>query len=634
MKRTKNSDKRVERLLNQLLSPLAIGYNLVQKIAKKTHESVPYVYDEIGSLIKSQLVSLERDEKLLHYPDINGFTNVITSNLIKKLPNLDEKTLNKIIADKSSKSFLDMLTRGLGATIAKEKDYTILSREKQFKKILIANRGEIALRIIRACRELGIKVIMVYAKPDKDSLAVKFADKAYCIGPVSSYLDIKKIIKIAKKARVDAIHPGYGFLAENADFAALCKKNKIKFIGPSARTINSLGDKVKAREMMIKAGIPVVSGTKTIKNVDGALKAAEKIGFPVIIKAAGGGGGRGMRIVKNKKELVNAYNSAKTEAKASFGDSKLYMEKYLEEPRHIEFQILADNYGNVIHLGERECSIQRRHQKLIEEAPSPALNKHLRDEMGNVAIKAVSAVGYEGAGTIEFLLDKKKNFYFMEMNTRIQVEHGITEMITGVDLVKEQIKLAAEAKLAYEQDDIDIKSWAIECRINAESPVEDFRPDTGTITNYLPPGGPGIRVCSSCHTGHTISPHYDSLISKLMCDGKTRHEAIARMRRALDEYIIEGVETTIPFHKAVLHNKKFWKGKISTFFIEKNNIIDAIRKQKKTKKKELSKKEKVLIVTTAVSQHLDKKRSTSNNKISPWVMAGRQELMDEGLEGL
>ncbi len=626
-----NKQDKVERLLNKMISPLALSYKLIRKIVRKTHDSVPLVYEQVESLIRSQLVSLEKDKRLLHAPDIESFANVIASNIVNKIPNIDEKTLNEMVTDKSYGSFLDMLTRGFGVAREEEKDYTLLSKEKLFKKILIANRGEIALRIIRACRELGIKTIVIYSKPDKDSLAVKFADESYRIGNTNGYLDIKKIIKIAKKNNADAIHPGYGFLAENAKFASLCEKNNIKFIGPSSRVLELMGDKIRAKESMINAGVPVISGTKNaLKNEKDALDLADKVGYPVILKAAAGGGGKGMRIVRNKKELIKSYKSAQLESKVSFGDSSIYMEKYLENPRHIEFQILADRYGNVIHLGERECSVQRRHQKLIEEAPSQALDKKLRERMGEISTRVVKSVGYEGAGTVEFLLDSNKKFYFIEMNTRIQVEHGITEMVTGVDLVIEQIKLASGAKLAYTQDDIKINGWAIECRINAECPEEGFCPETGTITDYLPPGGPGIRVCSSCHTGHVISPHYDSLISKLICSGRTRHEAILKMRRALDEYIIEGVHTTIPFHKIVLINKQFWKGNISTSFIEQNNIIEQLKYQKRFVKKKLSKKEKILLVTTAVSHYLeDKKTNLYDGKPTSWALAGRQELMNE-----
>ncbi|MBS3126146.1 acetyl-CoA carboxylase biotin carboxylase subunit [Candidatus Woesearchaeota archaeon] len=523
-----------------------------------------------------------------------------------------------------------MLTRGLGTNIGRERDYTVVSKEKLFKRILIANRGEIALRVIRACRELAIETVMVYTKDDKDSLAVKFSDKAYNLGP-NGYLDIKRIIAIARKTGADAIHPGYGFLSENSAFAELCLKHRIKFIGPSMKALSLMGDKVKARELAKRLGIPVVSGTKTVlKDEESAAVIAGKIGYPVILKATMGGGGKGMRVIRDEKQLRKEYSSAQNEAEASFGDRSLYMEKYMEDPRHIEFQILADRYGNVIHLGERDCSIQRRHQKLIEEAPSPAMDRKLRDRMGRAAVAIIKSTDYEGAGTVEFLLDRNKNFYFMEVNARIQVEHGVTEMVTGVDLVKEQIKLAAGAKLAFSQDDIKITGWSIECRINAESPLNDFQPEVGRITNYLPPGGPGIRICSSCHTGHFISPHYDSLIAKLMCGGKTRHEAIQRMRRALDEFIIEGVQTTVPFHTAVMHHKQFWKGNVSTSFIENFNILGDLKKNGKRlpKKKELPREERILVVTTAASHYLKKKNRYSRlSKNNAWVSAGRQELI-------
>ena len=494
----------IDKLLNRLLAPADIAYNFVRRIAKRTKNSLPFIYEEIESLVKSHLVTLEKDKDLIHEPDINGFADVITTNLIRKLPNVDAAKLNRIVADKSSLSFLDMLTRGLGGTIEREKDYTILSKEKLFKRVLIANRGEIALRIIRACKELGISTVTIYSDSDKNSLAARFSDKAYCIGPNNGYLDVNKIISIAKKAKADAIHPGYGFLAENADFARLCKENKIRFIGPSVKAINMMGNKIIARTAMLKAGIPVIPGTtKAVKDKDSCLKAIKKIGYPVIIKAAAGGGGKGMRVVRNDDELDKAFKSAEAEAEASFGDKALYIEKYFDDPRHIEFQILADGRGNVVHLGERDCSIQRRHQKLIEEAPSPALNRTLRERMGTIAVQVAKIAAYEGAGTVEFLLDDDKNFHFMEMNTRIQVEHGITEMITGVDLVKEQIKIASGAKLTFSQDDIKIGGWAIECRINAEDPYNNFAPSIGSVASYLPPGGPGIRVCSSCHSGQT-----------------------------------------------------------------------------------------------------------------------------------
>jgi len=626
-----SNEKRIAKAINKLLKPVEKSYILLKGILRKTHDTMPHVYHEIEGLIKSHLIVLEKDEKLMHNPDINGFGDVIAKNLAKKLPNLTEKQINKVIKDKSSKSFLDMLAKGL-TDAEEEKEYTQVSKEKLFKRVLIANRGEIALRIIRACRELGIKTAVIYSKHEKNTLVVKFADKAYCIGnKAKDYLNYDKILKIAKKAKADAIHPGYGFLAENTDFAKACEKNKIKFIGPSPRSMDLMGNKDQARKTIRRLGIPLLIGTGSLKDEHEAIKSADEIHYPIILKAVAGGGGKGMRIVKNKKELEASFKSATAEAQSAFGNNALYMEKYMEAPRHIEFQVLADKYGHAIHLGERDCSIQRRHQKLIEEAPSPALNRKLRAQIGKAAIKIVKAVKYEGAGTVEFLLDKNKNFYFMEMNTRIQVEHGITEMVTGVDLIKEQIKIAAGAKLAYEQDDIKIRGSAIECRINAESPAEDFAPKTGTIINYLAPGGPGIRVCSSCHTGHVVSPHYDPLIAKLMCRGSNRNEAIARMKRALEEFIIEGVETTTPFHKTVLNNKKFAKGKFTTHFIDNQKILEKLSKEK-PRKKELTKKEKVLIVTTAVSQY------TSQNKIekkpSNWTLAGRQESMMNSKENV
>lgn len=598
-----------------MLAPIAKSYEFIKKVVKKTKERASFLYDEVESIIKSQLITLE-DKNLLYSMDLESLSKVITTNVIKKLPNVDEEEVNKIMAS-TSKSFLDILTKGY-----EKKDYTTKPKVL-FKRILIANRGEIALRVIRACKELGIGTVVIYTKSDKNSLAVKFADKAYCIGfKASEYLNIKKIIKIAKRSGAEAIHPGYGFLAENPEFARLCKKNRIKFIGPSPKAIEIMGNKVKARALVKRMGIPVVEGCEKPLSLKEAKKLAKNIGYPIILKAAAGGGGKGMRIIYKENELEDAFNSASREAELAFGDNSLYIEKYIEGARHIEFQILADQYGNIVHLGERDCSIQRRHQKLIEESPSPALTSGLRAKIGDAAIKAVKAVGYEGAGTVEFLLDKDNNYYFMEMNTRIQVEHGVTEMVTGVDLVKEQIKIAAGAELAYTQKDIKINGWAIECRINAESPINNFTPSTGVITNYLPPGGPGIRVCSCSHVGHVITPQYDSMISKLICRGETREEAIARMKRALDEYIIEGVETTIPFHKVVMNNKNFIKGNITIDFIEKNKIIEKLKKV--GKRKVLKEKEKVLLITTAVAHYLSDKKP-----VSPWVIAGRQEAINK-----
>ncbi|MBI2651982.1 acetyl-CoA carboxylase biotin carboxylase subunit [Candidatus Woesearchaeota archaeon] len=550
---------------------------------------------------------------------------------MKRLPHVDETHIEEILHNPSNKSFLETLTKGFGINRSKERTYTVLGN-KGFKRILIANRGEIALRIIRACRELGIGSIVVYSDQEKNSLAVKFADKSYNIGKSKNYLEIKKIVNIAKQSNCDAIHPGYGFLAENPKFAKLCEKKGIKFIGPSSKMIEKLGDKVEAKNAMRKVNIPIIEGIKEdLKNKKHLLRIARRIGFPVILKASAGGGGKGMRIVAKEEDIFDAYEGAKKEALNAFGDDSLYIEKYLEEPRHIEFQILADKYGNAIHLGERDCSIQRRHQKLIEEAPSPALDEELREAMGNAAVNAVKAIGYEGAGTVEFLLDKNGNFYFIEMNTRIQVEHGVTEMVTNVDLVKEQVKLAEGAKLTYNQEDIKIEGHAIECRINAEDPSNDFAPSPGTIVNYLPPGGPGIRVSSSCHAGCKISHHFDSLVALLICHGRTRQEAIARMKRALGEFVIEGIKTTTSFHQLVLSKRQFLRGNVTTSFIENNKIMEELRGFK-PKKEVLPKEKKVLIVTTAVSQYLAKKQNSINNKnkVNPWVMAARQEAMNEG----
>ncbi len=610
-------------VLNKGLIPAEHSYKSLIKAFKGMRKAAPLVYEEIDRLIKSNIIHIDkRGFKKSHLAKLG---DAITSNLVKKIPGIHEMELRKIVKGRSSQSFIGMLAKGLGSS--NEKEYTVLLKEKKFNRVLIANRGEIALRVIRACRELGIETALVYSKQDKDTIAVKFANKAYCIGPSASYLDIKKIINIAKKTKADGIHPGYGFLAENPKFAKLCEKNKIKFIGPSSRTIELLGDKIKAKKTVKKAGVPILEGTaKPLKNRKEALKFAKKIGFPVILKAAAGGGGKGMRIVRNIDELEKAYESAQAEAFMSFNDKRLFMEKYIEEPRHIEFQILADQYGNVIHLGERDCSIQRKHQKLIEESPSPALNDELREKMGEAAVKAVSAAKYEGAGTVEFLLDKSKNFYFIEMNTRIQVEHGVTEMVTDVDLVKEQIKLASGARLAFKQEDIKFDGWAIECRINAEDPSNNFAPSTGTITNYLPPGGPGIRINSICHHGYKVLPDYDSLLSLLICHGNNRQEAIVRMMRALHEYTIGGVKTTIPFHLAVLHNKNFYKGRFTTNFIEKNNILGEVKKYYEHKRKELTNEKKVIIVSTAVAKYMEKKNGSG--KANPWVMSGRQELME------
>jgi len=444
-----------------------------------------------------------------------------------------------------------------------------------FHKVLIANRGEIAVRIIRACRELGIYSVAVYSEADRDSLHVKLADEAYCVGPTAardSYLNFANIISTAKLTEADAIHPGYGFLAENADFAEVCQSFQIEFIGPSSEAIQKMGDKSIAKETMKKADVPVVPGSDgLIEEVADALKLAKQIGYPVIIKATAGGGGKGMRVAYSNEELKKAFNMARLEAEKAFGNSGVYIEKYLEEPRHIEIQVLADRHGNVVHLGERDCSVQRRHQKLLEEAPSPALSQELREKMGEAAVKAAKAVNYHGVGTVEFLLEKD-SFYFMEMNTRIQVEHPVTEQVTGVDLIKEQIKAAAGEILTFKQEDITINGWAIECRINAENPAKNFLPSPGKIEFYLAPGGYGVRVDSAAYPGYVISPFYDSMIAKLIVWGKTREEAITRMQRALDEFAIEGISTTIPFHLKLLDNELFKKGEFDTKFLEKYPI--------------------------------------------------------------
>ncbi len=440
-----------------------------------------------------------------------------------------------------------------------------------FNKILIANRGEIALRIIRACKDLGIKSVAVYSEADKDSLHVRYADEAYCIGPAASnksYLDIPSLISVADIADVDAIHPGYGFLSENAHFAEVCEECGFKFIGPSPEHINKMGDKSIARETMIEAGVPVVPGTEgALKDTSQAVEIAKEIGYPVIVKASFGGGGRGMRVANNQGDLVKAIQTASSEAEAAFGNAEVYLEKYVQNPRHIEFQILADEHGNVVHLGERDCSIQRRHQKVIEEAPSAAIDPKLREEMGLAAVKAAKAVNYYNAGTVEMLLDKDDNYYFIEMNTRIQVEHPVTELITGTDIVKEQIRISTGQELGYTQDEVLIEGAAMECRINAEDPSKDFRPSPGKITNYLVPGGLGVRVDSCAYPNYMIPPFYDSMVAKLITYGKDREEARKRMLRALSEYEVEGIKTTIPFHQEVLNNEYFIKGKFDTGFI-------------------------------------------------------------------
>jgi len=441
-----------------------------------------------------------------------------------------------------------------------------------FHKVLIANRGEIALRIIRACKELGIKTVAVYSTADSESLHVRLADESVCIGPppsLQSYLNINNIISAAELTDAEAIHPGYGFLSENAAFAEICENCGITFIGPTSESMRIMGDKISARQAVIKEEVPILPGTKEgVKDVNEAIKIAKKIGFPVIIKATAGGGGRGMKIVHSPATLPNAFATARVEAQAGFGNPEVYIEKYCENPRHVEIQILGDKHGNVIHLGERDCSIQRRHQKIIEEAPSTVSTPELRKALGEAAVRAAKAVGYSSAGTMEFLVDKANNFYFMEMNTRVQVEHPVTEMVTGVDIVREQICSAAGFKLRYKQSDIKISGHAIECRINAEDPVK-FTPSPGKITAYHTPGGFGVRVDSFVYDQYTVLPHYDSLIAKLIVHADSREAAIKRMARALDEYIIEGIKTTIPLHKAIMANKDFIEGNIDTSFLDR-----------------------------------------------------------------
>jgi acetyl-CoA carboxylase, biotin carboxylase subunit len=440
-----------------------------------------------------------------------------------------------------------------------------------FKKILIANRGEIALRVIRACKELGIKTVAVHSDVDSNSLHVRMADEHVCIGPADSslsYRNIPNVLSAAEVTGADAIHPGYGFLAENAHFAEVCESIGVRFIGPTSDHIAMLGDKAKAREIMGRKNIPLMPGTGELKSEQEALEAARKIGFPVIFKASAGGGGRGMRVVNREEDLARAFQTAQAEAKANFGNDAVYLEKFFIEPRHIEVQILADEKGRTVYLGERDCSIQRRYQKLLEESPSPAIDERLRREMGNAAVEAVRSVHYRNAGTVEFLLDKDHNFFFMEINSRIQVEHPVTEMITGIDLIKEQIRIAAGQPLAFRQQDIKLNGHSIECRINAECP-DKFTPCPGTVTRFHQPGGLGIRVDSAIESGSVVVPHYDSLIAKLISHGQTRDEAIARMRRALDEFVIEGIKTTIPLHKRILNDPDFQKGRVSTGFLER-----------------------------------------------------------------
>ncbi len=443
-----------------------------------------------------------------------------------------------------------------------------------FRKVLIANRGEIALRVIRACKELGVRTVAVFSEADRDSLHVRFADEEVCIGPPSareSYLNIPRIIAAAEITGADAIHPGYGFLAENAEFSEICQRSEITFIGPTPEQIRQMGDKAAARRAMREVGVPIVPGTDTLNDVEEALEAAREIGFPVLIKAAAGGGGKGMRVAQDEDDFLRQFSMARNEAAAAFNDESVYLEKYLASPRHIEFQVLGDQHGRVVHLGERDCSIQRRHQKLIEEAPSPALTPELREAMGDAAVRGAAAIGYVGAGTIEFLLDEDGSFYFMEMNTRIQVEHPVTELVTGYDLVKEQIRAAAGLPLSVAET-VEFHGHAIECRINAEDPDRNFAPSPGTIHTFHPPGGPGVRLDTHVYAGYRVPPFYDSLLAKLIVHGSTREEALARMRIALSSFVLEGVHTTIPFLLRVLDHPDFIAGEVDTKFLERMGL--------------------------------------------------------------
>lgn len=446
----------------------------------------------------------------------------------------------------------------------------------KFQKILIANRGEIAVRIIRACRELGIATVAVYSEADRDALHVRLADEAYCIGPTSSrdsYLNFTNIMSVATLTECDAVHPGYGFLAENADFADICASCGITFIGPSSDAIERMGDKAVAKQTMKNAGVPVIPGSDgLVEDMDEALMLARDIGYPVIIKATAGGGGKGIRIAEDEDSLVKQMTTAQQEAERAFGNAGVYLEKYLTGMKHVEIQIIADKHGHAVHLGERDCSIQRRRQKLIEEAPCPILTPDIRERMGEAAVRAALAVDYSGAGTLEFLLGTDGQFYFMEMNTRIQVEHPVTEMITGIDLIKEMILVAQGEPLSFRQEDVKIDGWAIECRVNAEDPARNFMPSAGQIQFYLPPGGFGVRVDSAAYPGYVISPHYDSMIAKLIVWAPTRGEAIARMKRALSEFAIEGIHTTIPFHMRLLQHPNFVNGDFDIKFLEEHEV--------------------------------------------------------------
>ncbi|KPV56131.1 acetyl-CoA carboxylase [Paenibacillus sp. A3] len=448
----------------------------------------------------------------------------------------------------------------------------------KFQKVLIANRGEIAVRIIRACRELGISTVAVYSEADREALHVRLADEAYCIGPTASkdsYLNYTNLMSVATLTETDAIHPGYGFLAENADFAEICESCNITFIGPSPEAISKMGDKSVAKQTMKEAGVPVIPGSDgLVEDMDEAIRLGREIGYPIIIKATAGGGGKGIRLAENEEMLIQQITTAQQEAQKAFGNAGVYLEKYLTGMKHVEIQVLADKHGNVVHLGERDCSVQRRRQKLVEEAPCPILTEEIRERMGEAAVRAAKAVDYSGAGTLEFLLGPDGQFYFMEMNTRIQVEHPVTELITGIDIIKEMIRVAEGEPLSFTQDEVRINGWAIECRINAEDPDRNFMPSAGQIKFYLAPGGFGVRVDSAAYPGYTIPPHYDSMIAKLIVWGADRNDAIQRMKRALAEFTIEGIHSTIPFHLKLLEHKKFLAGDFDIKFLEEHDVND------------------------------------------------------------
>ncbi len=495
-----------------------------------------------------------------------------------------------------------------------------------FKKILVANRGEIAVRVLRACREMGISSVTVYSDADRVALHTRYADEVHYLGPApatESYLSIEKIVDIAKKTHAEAIHPGYGFLAENTEFARACETNGIVFIGPTSQAIELLGDKIASKRTMSKAGIPVIPGSDgAITQEKEVLTVAEEIGFPVLIKAAGGGGGKGMRVVREQKDLVASMKQAIGEAQSAFGNPTIFVEKFLDAPRHIEFQILADNHGNVVHLFERECSIQRRHQKLIEESPSAVMTEELRQEMGAAAVKAVRASNYTNAGTVEFMVDSSKNFYFLEMNTRLQVEHPVTELITGIDIVKEQFHIAADEKLKLKQDGIIMRGSAIECRISAEDPENNFAPSTGRILELIEPGGPGVRFDSGIYEGFEVPIYYDPLIAKLLVWAPTRKEAIVRMTRALSETVIRGIKTSIPFHTLVMNNSNFVAGEYDTTFIDR--LLGKITYAKQN--------HEIAAIAAAIGKIVQEQRTSARtvqrrSAINGWKMFGRQMMM-------